>query len=79
MYDDLVVAYAGTQADASFVKSLLEEDGIEAFLEDEIMGSIYPIATIGGVKVIIRKEDLDKAQSIIREFIPNRNQNDKRI
>ncbi|MCK4325913.1 DUF2007 domain-containing protein [bacterium] len=40
--NNLIVVYAGTLVNASFVKSLLENDGIPAFLKDEIMGEIAP-------------------------------------
>jgi len=38
----LIVVYAGTSVDAGFVKSLLEDAGIAAFLKDEIMGTLAP-------------------------------------
>ena len=46
--EDLVVAYAGNQSDANFIKTLLEQNEIPVFLKDEIMGSIYPAFTVGG-------------------------------
>ena len=39
---ELIVVYAGTQMDAGYLKSLLEDAGITAFLKDEMMGSMAP-------------------------------------
>jgi|WetSurMetagenome_2_1015567.scaffolds.fasta_scaffold1702634_1 hypothetical protein len=66
--EEFVIIFEGQQMDASFLKSLLEQEEISVFLKDEIMGSLYPSFVVGGVKVIIRKEDLEKAGPIIREF-----------
>ncbi|MDD2891027.1 MAG: DUF2007 domain-containing protein [bacterium] len=68
---EFVAVFEGQQIDASFLKSLLEQEEIPVFLEDELMGSMYPSFVVGGVKVIIRKEDLDKAQPIIQKFSNN--------
>ncbi|MDD5530091.1 MAG: DUF2007 domain-containing protein [bacterium] len=69
--EEFVIIFEGQQMDAIFLKGLLEQEEIPVFLKDEIMGSMYPSFVVGGVKVIIRKEDLEKAQPIIREFSDN--------
>ncbi|MFA5033712.1 MAG: DUF2007 domain-containing protein [bacterium] len=69
--DEFVIIFEGEQMDASFLKGLLEQEGISVFLKDEIMGSLYPSFVVGGVKAIIKKEDLEKAQPIIKEFLNN--------
>lgn len=67
--EDFVVVYAGNQPDASFLKTLFEQNEIPSFLKDEIMGSISTAFTIGGVKVIVMKKDLEKAKVIVHDFL----------
>ena len=71
--DHLVEIYAGPPMKAEIVRGLLENSGIEAFLKDEIMGSLAPWhASPGGVnvvKVMISNLDYTKAKSIIEAFI----------
>ena len=70
--NDLVVVHAGDAIESGFVKSLLEEYGIPAFLRDEMMGAIAPwyIAPggVGAVKVLIARSDYERARAIIDEF-----------
>lgn len=70
--NDLVVVHAGDAIETGFVKSLLEEYGIAAFLRDEMMGAIAPwyIAPggVGAVKVLIARRDYERARAIIDEF-----------
>jgi len=74
--NDLIVVYAGTSVDASFVKSLLEGNGIITFLEDKMMGTLAPwIVAPGGAgaaKVVVAKKDLDKAKFIVQKFLDER-------
>jgi hypothetical protein len=71
----LVEIFAGTGWQAGMVKSLLEDAGIEAFLKDEIMGTLSPWYTApggeGSVKVIISDLDLDKAKLLVEEYEEN--------
>ena len=62
---DLVVIYQGIFPDASRVRSLLEESGIEAFLRDEFMSTIYSVA---GIKVVVARKDIDRVTPIIQQF-----------
>ncbi|MDZ7292117.1 MAG: DUF2007 domain-containing protein [candidate division KSB1 bacterium] len=78
---ELVVVHAGSSIEAGFVKSLLEEYGIRARLQDEMMGAIAPwYVTPGGVdavKVIIARSDYERARAIIDEFLDDDNFSDK--
>lgn len=71
-----VEVYAGSQWEASMVKSLLENANIEAFLKDELMGTLYPWYTSPGganpVKVFVSSQDLDKAMQVVKEYEKNR-------
>jgi hypothetical protein len=67
-----VEVFAGTALQAGMVKSLLENAEIEAFLKDEIVGTLHPWhASPGGagaVKVFVSSTDFDNAISIVAEY-----------
>lgn len=69
---ELVVVFAGHTVEADFVKMLLESEGIEAFLIDENMGRLATFSFFGGsivtVKVVVRRDDVEIAEPIVREF-----------
>ena len=69
--NDLVVVYAGDPFEADYVKWTLENNGIQAFLKDEILGSIAPYYTAGGlgaVKVTVAQRDIEEANEIIQQI-----------
>lgn len=70
--DKLIVVYAGTSTEAGYLKTVLEAEGITAFLKDEMMGAIAaPYIAAGGlgaVKVVIAAEDIERAQPILDDF-----------
>lgn len=53
--------------EAYIAKGVLESNGIVCILNDEIMSSVYPLTltSIGGIKLLVRREDLDKAEEIL--------------
>ena len=67
-----VEIFAGTTWQAGMVKSLLEDAEIEAFLIDEIVGTLSPWYTApggaGSVKVVVSKLDYDKAKSVVEDY-----------
>lgn len=67
-----VEIYAGTAWHAGLLKSLLENAEIEAFLVDEIIGTLSPWWTApggaGSVKVVVDPADVEKAMLIVTEF-----------
>ena len=67
-----VEVFAGTTWQAELLKSLLEDSGIEAFIIDEIMGTLNPWWTgpggFGSVKVFVSTQDLDKAKPVVEKF-----------
>jgi hypothetical protein len=71
-----VEIFSGTIWEAELLKSLLENEEIEAFLKDEITGTLAPWYTaaggMGSVKVIVSNLDFDKAKTIVEEFEKNR-------
>lgn len=70
-----VEVFAGTIMQAEILKNLLEDTGIEAFLNDEAMGTIAPWYTSAGgsapVKVVVSKSDYEKAMLVVAEFEKN--------
>lgn len=65
----MVEVYEGSLFHAQMLVGLLENEGIEAFLQDEILGSRDPgWRMAGGVKVIVSNPDLEKTMSIVHDF-----------
>jgi hypothetical protein len=68
----LVEIFAGTIIQAEMLKDLLENEGITAFLKDEIIGTRSAIWTpSGGVRVIVSDLDFVKAKLIVDEYEKN--------
>jgi hypothetical protein len=71
--NDLVVVFSGNTFEADLAKNELENNGIPAFLKDEIIGTIAPWHAapggVGAVKVTVALRDIKKANKIIQQFI----------
>ena len=67
--------FAGNIIEAGMVQSLLEDAGINAYLKDEIMGTMNPWFVspggAGAVKVIISNLDFEKGKLIVDEYQNN--------
>jgi hypothetical protein len=67
--------FAGTIWQAEMVKSLLNDEGIEAYLKDEVNGTMFPwIVAAGGsgpVTIVISGADAEKALSIVERYEDN--------
>ena len=49
-------------------RSLLESEGIECFVKDELVAQVYNVASIvGGVKLQVREKDVEKAVQILMD------------
>ena len=70
-----VEVFSGTEWQAGMVKSLLENAEIEAFLFDEIIGTLNPWWTApggaGSVRVFVSSDDFEKARIIVEEYDKN--------
>ncbi len=69
---DPVVVWSGTVWEAGLLKTVLENEEIETFLKDEIMGTLNPWWTspggAGSVSLVVSKGNEAKALIIIKEF-----------
>jgi hypothetical protein len=66
----LVELYEGTLFECQMIKNLLENEGIESILNNEIIGArggdLFRPA--GGVKIIVSDNNYDKAKMVVDEF-----------
>ena len=68
MADEWVqVRNCGTIFEANFIRSVLEGSNIESFLPDEHMAGLRPELSlaIGGVRVMVRRSDLQRATEVL--------------
>lgn len=70
-----VTVFSGSSWEAGMVKSLLEDAGVEAFLNDENRGVGIPvIVDVGGlgvVRVVVSSNDLGLATLVVDEYKRN--------
>lgn len=64
-----VLARCISDIEAELIVHLLEENGIESFVETNIPHSVWPVSA--DAWVIVREEDYDKAKQILKENIKN--------
>ncbi len=70
MNNDLVTIQTFTYAyEAAIFRSKLESEGIFCYLQDELTAQVHPFLSnaIGGVKLQVRKNDVDKAIQLLNE------------
>jgi hypothetical protein len=74
-HSKLIEIFDGTPWQAGMVKTLLEDAGIEAFVNDEIVGTLSPWWTApggaGSVRVTISSDDYEQAKKIVEEYENN--------
>jgi hypothetical protein len=72
MYGDWVIVYSGSIVDADLLRCLLDREGIESMLQDEVMGNLAaPYIAPGGagaVKVAVRRNDVTRARRLVDDF-----------
>lgn len=67
--------FCGTMWEAEMIKNLLANVDIEAFVNDEIMGTLAPFYStpgLGSVKVVVSNLDYAKAKLLVAEYEKNR-------
>lgn len=71
-----VVVFSGLPWEAQMVKDILENENIEAFLNNEILGTVAPFYSssgLGSVRVVVSNLDYEKAEKLVEEFEKGRN------
>ena len=66
----LVELFEGTLFECQMIKNLLDEEGIESDLNNEIIGTRggNSYRPAGGVKIIVSDDNYEKAKMIVNEF-----------
>jgi hypothetical protein len=65
----LIEIFDGDTFQAQMVKNLLENEGIESFLKDEIIARSPIFRSEGGVRVMIADFDYEKAKLVVNEYV----------
>lgn len=66
-----VEVFTGIVWEAEMVKNLLENEGIQAFLSNEIIGTLVPWYTnpgAGSVNVVVAAKDLEQALKVVEAY-----------
>jgi hypothetical protein len=67
--------FAGSMVEVGMVKSILENSGIQAYLKDEMMGTLSPWYTspggAGSVKIVVSHLDYKTARIIVDDYLRN--------
>jgi len=76
-YRELVEVYnTYTSMEAGFVKSLMDSNGIESYIHNLHLSSIYAIGSSAvPIKIMVPaddKENMEKAREIIEEYLKDR-------
>lgn len=56
-----------TEAEARIALAALENEGVEAIIDNEVFSRIYPIgsSSLGALRLMVRRRDLEKALDIV--------------
>lgn len=70
-----VEVFAGSIFEAEVLKSMLTDNLIESYLQDEYMGTIAPWNAVpggvGAVKVVVSSDDAERAKPVVDAYIKN--------
>ena len=69
-HEDFSIVYRGASVQADLLKSILEGNGIQALLEDEVLSRMVPYA-VGAVKVVVATSDVERARRLVEDFVKN--------
>ena len=71
----LIEIYDGTLFECLMIKNMLENEGVESMLKDEITGSRALGWKPGGaVKILVNDTDFSKARAVVMEFEKSRDE-----
>ncbi|MFZ5633396.1 MAG: DUF2007 domain-containing protein [Bacillota bacterium] len=60
----MTIAKYSNAGEAHITRGLLESEGIEAYVFDELSAAYTPLA-VGGVRLVVRQSDLERAVKIL--------------
>ncbi len=69
------LVFTGHAWEAEMVRTVLENEGIQAFINNEHIGTLLPFYStpgMGAVRVVVSAEDAEKARQFVAEFEKNR-------
>ncbi len=73
-----VEVFSGSIYEAEILKSLLSDNQIDAYLQDEYMGTIAPWNAapggVGSVKVVVSSVDLERTRPIVDAYLTRPNE-----
>ena len=73
--DKPIIVFSGSLIDADLLKVFLEENGITAFLQDQVIGTVSPWGIQNNVKVVVSASDIEKAKPLIQQFLAEKKNN----
>ena len=62
-----VVRTYSTRMEAEFGRMTLEASGIYSFINGDDAGGLQPFLAINGVQLIVRKDELERADDVLQE------------
>lgn len=69
---DPVEVFSGTSWEAGMLMSLLKDNEIEAYFQDDNLGSVVPWLSVrgesGAIKVVVAAKDYEQAMTVVKEF-----------
>ena len=71
----IVEVFAGSPWEAELVKSLLENNSIEAATKDGMVVNVVLPDTAVDVSVLVNEKDYEAAMEVVREYEKKRNEN----
>lgn len=55
--------------EANLVRAKLQEAGIPCMLADEFFSSLYPLTTVGTIRLMVFNKDVEKALAILNDTV----------
>jgi hypothetical protein len=73
-----VEIFSGTSMQVGLVKSLLDNAEIEAFVKDEVLGTLTSLGGAGPSSIFVSNLDYDNAKAIVDEYERNIKDSDQK-
>lgn len=77
---DFAEVFCGSSWEVGLVKSMLEDVGIEAYVQDSIMGVLNPWYTApggaGSIRLQVAQDNYDRARAVVEQYEMNLKENE---